>query len=350
VLNRAIHRLSLASLIAHLLTGFGCHRPLEKFQFVRPEMGTVFQVTLYAPDSIAAKKAADSAFERAHELNGILSDYDPESELSRLSRQSDNGPMAAPVAVGPDLWFILQRAVEASRQSNGAFDITIGPCVKLWRRSHQMGELPSPARLATARASVGWQAIHLFPESHAVQLLKTKMRLDVGGIAKGYAANEMVKRLRSLGFARSMAGAAGDIAVGDAPPGQANWRIAVQSLANPHQSAGYVNLHNASISTSGDTERFIIIDGQRYSHIIDPRTGLGLTHRIGATVICTDGVNADWLSKPLCILGPEQGMSIIESTPGAAARVVTIEGDETKVYESKRWREFESSGAGRSEN
>jgi thiamine biosynthesis lipoprotein len=340
-LKLAACRLPIASAITVLVMTVGCARPLEKFQFVRPEMGTVFHVTLYAADAGVAKKAADRAFERAEELNGILSDYDPETELSRLSRQTDRGPMAAPVNVGPDLWFILQRAVEASRASNGAFDITIGPCVKLWRRSREMGELPTAERLAIAKASVGWQAIRLFPESHGVQLLKTKMRLDVGGIAKGYTAVEMVKRLRSLGFPRCMAGAAGDLAIGDPPPGLANWRIAVQSLAHPSESAGYVDLHNASISTSGDTERFVIIGGKRYSHIIDPRTGLGLTRRIGATVICTDGVNADWLSKPLCILGPEEGLKIIEATPGAAARVMTIDGDEMTMYESERWHLFE---------
>ena len=324
------------------LSGAGCQTHLEKFEFIRPEMGTVFQVVLYAPDAAAAKQGADAVFARAEELNGLLSDYDPKSEISRLSRLTDSGPMTAPVAVGPDLWRIIERAVEASRRSNGAFDITIGPCVKLWRRSHQMGELPNSERLAEARKSVGWEAIKLFPETHSVQLLKPKMRLDVGGIAKGYTALEMVRLLRERGLPRAMAGAAGDIAVGDPPPGKSNWRIAVQALEQPDKSAGYVELHNASISTSGDTERYLLIDGTRYSHIIDPRTGLGLTHRIGATVIATDGTTADWMSKPLSVLGPEEGLRLIESTPGAAARVVTIEGKQTKVYESNHWREFQS--------
>ncbi len=328
-----------------LLAISGCQQHLEKFEFIRPEMGTVFQVVLYAPDASIAAQAADAVFARAHELNGLLSDYDPESEISRLSRQTDSGPMPAPIAVGPDLWRILEKAVEASRRSNGAFDITIGPCVKLWRRSHQMGELPNPERLADARKSVGWEAIKLFPETHSVQLLKSKMRLDVGGIAKGYTAMEMVGMLRERHLPRCMAGAAGDIAVGEPPPGKSHWRVAVQALENPGKSAGYVELRNASISTSGDTERYIIVDGQRYSHIIDPRTGLGLTRRIGATVIANDGSTADSMSKPLSVLGPEEGMRLIESTPGTAARVVTIEGDHPIVYESKRWREFKAETA-----
>lgn len=324
-----------------LLALSGCQQHLEKYEFIRPEMGTVFQVVLYAPDASIATQAADALYARAHELNGLLSDYDPESEISRLSRLTDSGPMPAPIAVGPDLWRILEKAVEASRVSNGAFDITIGPCVKLWRRSHSMGELPNPERLAEARKSVGWEAIKLFPETHSVQLLKSKMRLDVGGIAKGYTAMEMVRLLRERHLPRCMAGAAGDIAVGDPPPGKSHWRLAVQALEHPDKTAGYVELRNASISTSGDTERYIIIAGQRYSHIIDPRTGLGLTRRIGATVIATDGTTADSMSKPLSVLGPEEGMRLIESTPGTAARVVTIEGDHPTVYESKRWHEFQ---------
>ena len=320
----------------------GCQQHLERFEFVRPEMGTVFSIVLYAPSAATAKQASDAAFARAHELNDLLSDYDPKSEISRLSRQTDAGPMTQPVSVGPDLWQLIERSIEASRKSNGAFDITLGPCIRLWRRSHQMGELPTPERLAEARKSVGWEAIRLFPETHGVQLLKPKMRLDVGGIAKGYTAMEMVALMRKQGFPRAMAGAAGDIAVGDPPPGKSHWRVAIQSLAHPDQTAGYADLRNASISTSGDTERYIIIDGRRYSHIIDPRTGLGLTHRVGANVIATDGSAADWMCKPLCVLGPEEGMKLIESTPGAAARMVTLEGEQTKTFESHRWHEFEA--------
>jgi thiamine biosynthesis lipoprotein len=318
----------------------GCRQHLERFEFVRPEMGTVFSIVLYAPSAEKAKQASDAAFARALELNDLLSDYDPNSELSRLSRQTDAGPMTGPIPVGPDLWKLLVRSIDASRKSNGAFDITLGPCIRLWRRSHQMGELPTPERLAEAKKSVGWKAIKLFPETHSVQLLKAKMRLDVGGIAKGYAAMEMVGLMRNMGLPRAMAGAAGDLAVGDPPPGKSNWRVAIQSLAHPGQSDGYADLRNASISTSGDTERYVIINGQRYSHLIDPRTGLGLTRRIGATVIAPDGATADWMSKPLSILGPEEGFPLIESTPGAAARIVILDGEQTKTYESRRWHEF----------
>ncbi len=337
----------IASAISLLIVA-GCHQPrqhpLQRYEYKKPEMGTVFQIVLYSPDLATANRAAQAAFARAEALNAILSDYDPESELSRLSRRTDVGPMTEPVPVSPDLWQLLEASVEASRQSNGAFDITLGPCIKLWRRSHQMGQLPTPERLAEARKSVGWEAIKLFPQTHSVQLLKPKMRLDVGGIAKGYTAMEMAATIRNLGIPRMMVGAAGDITVGDPPPGKNDWRIAVRSFERADESSDYVNLRNASISTSGDTERFIIIDGQRYSHIIDPKTCLGLTRRVAVTVIAPSGPSADWLCKPPCILGPEEGLKLIEQTPGAAARIVTLDGEKPVVYESKRWSAFRAEG------
>ena len=343
-------RLNLACLmIAVLISGCGHidQSPklnLSPFQFTRPEMGTVFSVTIYGESETAVKPAAEAAFARAEQLNSILSDYDPNSEISKLSRMTDAGPMNSAVHVSDDLWNMLWSAVEASRKSDGAFDITIGPCVKLWRRSASMGRLPSDELLAKARGSVGWQAIELNPEKHEVKLNKSNTRLDVGGIAKGYAAAEMLKIIARKGYTIASCGAAGDLAVGDAPPGKQHWRVAIASLQHPDQTDGYVKIVNASISTSGDTQRYIIIDGVRYSHIIDPRTGLGLTRRTGATVICKAGTNADWLCKPLCILGAEKGMKIIEATEGAAARMVEIETfdgkEKSTFHQSRDWAGF----------
>ena len=254
---------------------------------------------------------------------------------------TNSGPMTKPVAVGEDMWRVLSQAYQASEESDGAFDITVGPFVRLWRRSRDLHELPTTQRIEQTRASVGWQAIQLFPQSHSVQLTKPHMRLDVGGIAKGYTAMQCVALIRTFGIRSCMVGAAGDLAVADPPPGKKYWRVAVQSLADPDKSDGYVKLRNASISTSGDTQRFIIIDGQRYSHIIDPRTGLGLTRRIGCTVISPDGTTADWLCKPPCVLGPEKGLALIDRTPGAAGRVTTIDDNGVKhIYESRRWEDF----------
>lgn len=325
----------------------GCQAPLQKFEYVRPKMGTGFRVVVYARAKPLADKAAEAAYAKVDQLNAIFSDYDPNTELSKLGQRTNDGPMTEPVRVSDDLWNVLVAAHHASEMSDGAFDITVGPFVRLWRRSRDMHELPKPERIEQARQSVGWQAVKLFPETHSVQLLKPHMRLDVGGIAKGYTAMQCMAVLREHGLRIAMVGAAGDLTVGDPPPGKTYWRVAVQSLADPKMTDGYVRMRNASISTSGDTQRFVIIDGQRYSHIIDPRTGLGLQRRIGATVLTPDGTTSDWLCKPPCVLGPEKGLELIDSIAGAAGRVVELdERGEELTFESKRWREFVLSGEG----
>jgi FAD:protein FMN transferase len=318
-----------------------CRPPLHPHEYIRPKMGTGFRILIYAASAEQADPAAEAAYARIDQLNTTLSDYDPKSELSQLSLRTQDGPIREPVRVSDDLWNILVASVDAGRRSDGAFDITIGPCVRLWRRSRELHELPTPERLSKARASVGWEAIKLFPETHSVQLLKPNMRLDVGGIAKGYAAAEAWAIIRARGLKHAMVGAAGDLACGEPPPGQQFFRVGVQSLEKADGPSEYVALRNASISTAGDTERFVIIDGVRYSHILDPKTCLGLTRRIGCSVISPSGTIADWVDDAVCILGPERGLRLVESIPGAAARVVTLDdAGKPTVYESKHWRDY----------
>ncbi len=147
-------------------------------------MGTGFRIVLYAPDRQAADAGAEVAFARIDQLNAILSDYDPNSELSKLSQQTLNGPMPEPVKVSDDLWRMLEQSQIAAERSNGAFDITVGPFVKLWRRSRDMGELPTPERLAEARKSVGYHFLKLDPKAHTIQLLAPRMRWTSAALAR----------------------------------------------------------------------------------------------------------------------------------------------------------------------
>ena len=315
---------------------------LQRFEYVAPKMGTVFRIVFYAPDKAAADRAANAAWARVDQLNATLSDYDPNSELGKLGQRTLDGPMPAPVPVSDDVYRMVELSIDAAKQSDGTFDITVGPLTQLFRRSRRLEMLPTPERIAEAKKSVGYQYLKLDPGHHAVQLLARKMRLDVGGIAKGYTSVTILKLLREkFGITRALCGAAGDIAVGDPPPGKKNWIVALEQLdANEKSRGAYVQLHNYGVSTSGDTERFVIIDGVRYSHIIDPRTGYGLTNRINVSAIAPDDTIADWLAAAVCILGPEKGLALIERTPGAAARITKIEGAEIKVWESQRFKNF----------
>ena len=158
---------------------------------------------------------------------------------------------------------------------------------------------------------------------------------------RGYTSAEVLKTLRALGIRQALCGAAGDISVGDPPPGRSDWIVGIQSISDPSAVIGHVKLHNYAVSTSGDIYRGADVGTTRFSHIVDPKTGLGLTHHIGVTALAPDGITADWITKPISILGPKRGMEIIDRIPGAAARVVTIDdaGIET-VYVSKRFADF----------
>ncbi len=169
--------------------------PLSRFSFGEPHMGTWFKITLYAADKQTAQHAAAKAFERIAELDRMLTDYNSESELMRLCQKS-GGP---PVRVSHELFFVLKRAQEVTERSGGAFDVTVGPIVRLWRRARRTGRLPDPQQVADARALVGYQRMRLDERAQTVQLLKSGMRLDLGGIAKGYAADEALLALKAPG-------------------------------------------------------------------------------------------------------------------------------------------------------
>jgi thiamine biosynthesis lipoprotein len=320
----------------------GCAGNLQKYEFIRPEMGTVFHIALYAPDSAAARSGADAAFARVEQLNSIFSDYDDKSELSRLSQQTNGGPMSEPLTVSDDLWRVLAKSKEISEHSDGMFDVTVGPFVRLWRRSRALEELPTEQRLEEARKSVGWRFMELDPATHGVRLAAAHMRLDLGGIAKGYAAEEALHVLASHGLQRALVGAAGDIAAGDAPPGKSGWTIAFQNPGTPEGTNGvYVELRNQRVSTSGDTYRFVEIDGKRYSHIIDPATGLGQTRRIEASVISSDGMTADAYALVVCVMGPQKGLALIDQLPDAAAIATTFDSGKPQMYRSRDFKRFE---------
>jgi thiamine biosynthesis lipoprotein len=328
---------ALLVLAAARLAGGAGRDELSRFEFSERHMGARFRIVLYAADESAAKKAAQLAFARAAELDGIMSDYKPTSELMRLCKKSGDGP----VKVSADLFRILKRAEEIWRRSDGAFDVTIGPVVRLWRRARRTGELPDPEELRRALAKVGFRNLRLNLKDRTVQLLLMGMLLDLGGIAKGYAAEEMLALLRRLGITRALVAAGGDIVVGEPPPGAKGWKIGIAPLEDPNaKPTRYLLLKDAGVSTSGSSEQYVTIGGKRYSHIVDPKTGLGVTTHSSVTVVKPGGT-ADGLASPICILGPERGLKMIEGIDGAAALIVVAEEKGQKTYASKRFAQYE---------
>ena len=311
---------------------------LSRFEFMQPQMGLPFRIVLYAPDNATAESAATAAFKRIAQLNGSLSDYEPDSELSKLSRTAGQGQA---VPVSQDLWKVLDRSQQLARLSNGAFDITVGPVVSLWRKARRERKLPDPVRLQQARAAVGYEKLQLDRRRHTAKLLVAGMRLDLGAIAKGYAVDEALAVLQRRGIMRALVSGGGDMAAGAPPPRAKGWRIEIAPLdVSNAPPARFVLLSHAGLATSGDVFQNLESDGRRYSHIVDPHTGVGLTDHSLVTVIARDGITADSLATAVSVLGPKAGLDLIAKSKGAQARIVRKPRDNIESVESPGFQRF----------
>ncbi len=308
---------------------------LQRFEFAREIMTAPSQVVLYGGDGAIARRAAEAAYARMDAIEAVMNDYDPTSELSRLSA-SAGGDF---VVVSEDLWRVLSRAREICVATGGAFDVTAGPCVDLWRRARQTKTMPSAEELAAARSVCGYRLMTLDDARRAVRLEKRGMRLDLGGIAKGYAVHEGLAVLEKLGVKSALVSIGGEVAAGDAPPGARGWRVGVAPVRDGAPSL-YVWLSHAVASTSGDAFRFVEIDGKRYSHIVDLRTGLGLTDRSCVTVIAPEGLLADALATAVSVMGPERGIPFLDAGEGLAGRIVRPGAAGEELFESARWKQL----------
>lgn len=309
----------------------------DRFEFARTEMAVPIRLVLYARDAETANGAAQAAFERIHQLDAVLSDYDPASELRRLC---DNSREGVPVPVSDDLWRVLSKAQALAERSCGAFDVTVGPVVRLWRRARRREEFPPRDRLDEARELVGRQLVRLHPETQSVELLKPGMRLDLGGIAKGYAIDEALAVLRRHGVTRALVDAGGDVGLGAPPPDRDGWRIGVAALEPNAPLSRYLLLSRVAVATSGDTWQYVVLESKRYSHLVDPRTGVGLTDHSSVTVVAPDALAADGLASAVSVLGPEKGLKLVDDTPHAAAFIVRAPEGRVETHESRRWKQL----------
>jgi thiamine biosynthesis lipoprotein len=249
----------------------------DRYQASEPHMGTLVSITLYAESPDQAQRGFVAAFARIATLNAILSDYDPNSELSRYCH----------ISPSPELRTVVDHAQRLAEQTAGAFDITAGALSRLWRQARRQKRLPTAEELRQALAASGYR-----------RLCKAAgMQLDAGGIAKGYAADEALAALRKVGIRSALVAVSGDIVAAARPPGARGWRVQVQNET--------IILANAAVSTSGDEYQLLEADGARYSHIFDPRTGMALRDSRQVSVIAPTGIEADSLATAISILGPD---------------------------------------------
>jgi thiamine biosynthesis lipoprotein len=300
-------------LLSLVLSLVGCAAPAgHRYEFRRPVMGVEARVTLYAPNEDTAVVSADAVFTRLYELDDVMSDWRDGTELMRLCARAGET-----VAVSDDLFRVLEVAQHVAIDSDGSFDVTVGPLVQLWRTARRDAQLPDAADLEQARSLVGMELMTLDAGAGTVRLEKPGMQLDLGGLGKGFAADEALVTLRRRGIEQAIIDLGGDIVAGAPPPGRTGWRVAVEPRGRTSDTpARSIELANAAVATSGSAYQSVDLGGVRYSHIVDPRTGLGLTHELTVTVIAPDGATADALASAVSVLGAERGRALAARFPG----------------------------------
>ena len=329
--------LFLAAVVSVFVGCASRYHPVSRFEYTRPQMGLPFRIVLYANDKASADAAAEAAFARIKELNDALSDYDTDSELSRLSQTAGSGQA---VPVSEDLWRMLERSQRIAQETDGAFDITCGPVVSLWRKARREKKLPDPVKLEEARRAVGYEKLQLDPKRRTVKLLVPYMRLDLGALAKPYAVDEALRVIGNHGIRSALVAGAGDLAVSAPPPGTNGWRIELAPLdATNAPATEFVVLRHAALATSGDLFQHVEIDGVRYSHIVNPRTGMGLTDHSLVHVIAKTCESANSVSTSAGVLGPERALRYADAKD-VCIRIVRKPAGTIEVRESSCFRKF----------
>ena len=294
-----VYNFRLAILAVFVLVSITSNAQKTRFSFSEQKMGSPLNIIFYAQDSVNANKLARTCFELIDSLNHIFSNYDSSSELTSIN---NNAGIAKNIA-SPLMWELIMQSKEAYFKSKGAYNIAMGPLTQLWRTARRLKQFPSQVQIKNKLILCNFNKIQLNDFDHSIYLTAKGMQLDFGGIGKGYIAQKVVDYLKKEGITTSLVDAGGDIVLGDAPPNKKGWTVGVNQ---PEKADDLLpeklQLHNLSVATSGDVYQFIEHNGKKYSHIIDPSTGYGVTSLRNVTVIANDGALADWLATACSIL------------------------------------------------
>ena len=282
-------------------------RPIDQIETLRLEssvvaMGSAYSVAVYGEDRTRMEEAVDAAFAEVHRLDEMLSNYNPESEVSEVNHTAAERP----VAVTPELFDLLSACVKYSRESDGAFDITVGPLMKVWGFYKGTGRLPHRAEVRAALDRVGYRNIVLDGANRTVQFGRSGVELDPGGIGKGYAVDRMIEVLKQYGIRTALVSASGSSIYGlGAPPGEKGWKVQIRDPKDQSKSVAEVYLKDASMSTSGNYEKFFRAEGKIYSHIMDPRTGWPAQGVLSVSVVAPRTLDSEAWTKPFFVNGRE---------------------------------------------
>jgi len=325
--------LGLAALFLLAATLSGCDRSANTLQpapagdvhrvkYSREVMGTLAAVTALAADEATARAAVEAAYARLEDVNRLMSDYVADSEIGRLNQL----PAGGSLVVSPETCTCLAQALSVAERSGGAFDVTCRPLVSLWKQAGRQQRLPTDAELAEVRRRVGWQQVRLDPETRTVTISAAGVQVDLGGIAKGYALDLAAAAMRSAGAASGLVDVGGDIVSFGPRADGTQWRIGVH---HPFRDGLIMELllMDAAVATSGVQQRFHEIDGQRYSHIVDPRSGWPARESPSVTVVAEDGATADAWATVFSVLTVAEGQALLAEPDAPPVEVMWITGD-----------------------
>jgi thiamine biosynthesis lipoprotein len=310
---------------------FGSKRRIEADSGYRLVMGTFAHLKAIAKDKGTAEKCVQAAFAELKQVDELMSDYKSESQISRVNREA----FEKAVKVDESTFHVLQESVEFSRLSGGAFDITIAPLAELWHAAAESNSVPTEEELADERLKVGYEKLILDANEMTVRFAVEGMKLDLGGIAKGYSIDKAVKAMRAGGAVGGMVDVGGDIRCFGLPPkGKKTWRIGLQNPAEtdsdeealaggPNQVLMVLKFNDAAVATSGGYRRFVLIEGKRHSHIVNPDTAASADVLSSVTIISKNALDADALATSVSVMGSEKGLALIEKIPDTEAILIT---------------------------
>jgi len=288
-------------------------------------MGTLVEITVIGGDTDSAEAAIRDAFDEMERVEGLMSRRIPGSDVSRINGWA--GIKAVPVSA--DVLRVIRRAEEISRASEGYFDITIGALLDLWGFEGDEGRLPARGEVSEALDGVGYTTIHVDERAFTVELKKKGMRIDLGGIAKGYAVDRAVELLRGRGYRNMIVNAGGDIRVSGRKT-HGPWVIGIQDPRDRSRILATIDAEEISVATSGDYERYFVREGKRYHHLLNPFTGLPARECRSVTILAKDALSADALTTAVFVMGPQRGLRLIEAMEGVEGLIISADGKITQ--------------------
>jgi len=298
-------------------------RPLKRTEMI---MGTVVEITVIPPN----QEAIEEAFDAIKEVDQLMSTYKPESEVSILNRQGQNH-------VSSQTSRIIQEAIKFSEVTNGAFDITCRPLINLWKRAKKEEKIPTLKEIEEARSLVSYKKIIL--QGDLVKFQEPGMQIDLGGIAKGWAVDKAIQALKRRGVRAALVNAGGDLFALGKRGLWKKWDVGIQDPRDEEKILSTIEVSHRGVATSGDYRRYFTLEGRRFSHIVDPRTGETVEDvPMSVTVVAPDATTADALATGIFVLGPEEGMRLIESLPGVEGLIVS---EGMRMDTSSGWSKFQ---------